>query len=155
VALATCAGLAACVPETDNLQGEVYEVCYRELAGDVQRDSATTASASLVVEEIDLGDAALDDPTVGLANARVRAAGEVDLGFVDAARVEVAGMPVLALAGGGDELYGERSDGPNLFGYLQGDALPFAIEVDGDIPAARIAILVDACFAVDGVTVAY
>jgi len=150
VAVAT----AACVPETEELEAEVYEICYRGLEAQVARVSADSARGVVTVEDIDFGRATLDEPRIGLRTLRVEPTGGVaDFRFVNAAYVDVSNERVLDLASGGVSLYGEESSPLDLLGHVTDDTLALTLTVEGQIPADAWSVSIDACFDVDGITV--
>ncbi len=156
VLLAATAALAttACVPEVEDLEGEVYEVCYRGLDARVERISAGSARAALVVDEVDFGTARLEDPRVGLHTLSVVPADGIDdFAFVDAAHVNVANERILELPAARTTLYGESSAPPNLMPHTRGGDLALTLVFEGDVPQTAWRVSIDACFSVDGVSV--
>ena len=145
---------AACVPETEGLQTEVYEVCYRGLSAKVERVSSESARGRVTVGDVDFGDATVDDPSIGLHSLRVDAR-EPDSGFgaVQSAHVEVVDLHILDLSPGGTELYGEADSPPNLLDHMTDDTLDLQLVLEGDsLPQSQL-VDVDACFDIDGVSV--
>lgn len=152
--LSALAMLAACIPETDGLQSDIYEICYRDLPATLERTANDAAGGRVVVDDVDFGDAIVENASVGLATLRVDAAtGTEGFGFVRAAHVEVVNERILELSSGSAELYGEADSPPNLLEHMAEDSLELRLVLEGDAPPSSLRVRVDACFDVDGIAV--
>ena len=145
----------ACVPDAEQLETEIYEVCYSGLPARIDRSSAATAAGAIVVPEVDDSSVELDGARVGLRSLSVAPAeGINDFGFVSGAHVDVGGRRILNLPGPGAELYGEAAAPPDLMPHTLGGNLHLTLVFEGQIAQPTWGVRIDACFSVDGVTVA-
>jgi len=146
-------GGAGCLPQADDIQTQVYEVCYSGVPAQIAPSGSGQATGLLLVPDVD-DQVDLDDAHVGLRNLAVTPADGVDdFHFVDAAHVDVAGQRILELPGPGLELYGEASAPPNLMPHALGGGLRLTLVFEGAVPTTNWGVEVDACFSVDGVSV--
>jgi hypothetical protein len=144
-----------CVPDTDNIEGEIYEVCYLDQSARVSRTTAGAARGVITIDQVDLRKVEVIDPIVELDMVNVRLAdGANDFDFVDNAHIGVGNQRVVGLDKiARDALGADGESSVNLFEHATEQDLSLSVNLEGDIPAAALTVDVDVCFAVSGVKV--
>lgn len=162
IAAVAVAGLASgCVPEFDDVEGEVTRVCVLGIVMPFAGESGDAAVTRYDLSEADIDEDKLAGHTVTLDSVVLEAGlGIDDFGFADRIQVDLvdldrqtdglqARLVDLDRVGPVNPIHTRGATGDDLSGYIADSSTGLEMALYGDVPATPWTATLDVCLAVD------